>query len=156
MDHRIYDECRERLLEAPYWVVDFLPRQVPPESGGHYFAVERYLMAHPQIDELYGRFARLLVKLSCYYDMAVYDPRQDIWCDEITPEELVGWVEACAGSGRDRYLHVLFPAEDALFTLDGDDLYMTLYNPGGELLDTATQLAAAEGLFVRTTPSDER
>ena len=66
------------------------------------------------------------------------------------------FTQLSAGSGRDRYLHVLFPAEDALFTLDGDDLYMTLYNPGGELLDTATQLAAAEGLFVRTTPSDER
>lgn len=149
MDQRAYDECRERLLEAPYRVIDFLPRQVPAESGGHYFAVERYLMAHPRIDELYGRFAMLLVKLSCYYDLTVYDPKADTWSDETTPEELARRVKACAGEGPDRYLHVLFPAEDALLTLGGDDLYMTLHNPAGELLETAADLAAAEGLFLR-------
>ena len=155
MDQNACDTLRERLLAAPYRVIDFLPRQVPPESGGSYFAVERYLMAHPQIDELYARFARLLVKLSCYYSFTVYDPQSDTWRDAPAPEELAALVKACAAAGPDRYLQILLPGEDALLAQNGEDLYMTLYHPGDELRETAAQLAAAEGLFLRTSAPDQ-
>ena len=156
MEQIAFDEMQERLLESPYWIIDFLPRQVPQESGGQYFAVERYLMAHPQIDELYRRFARLLVKMSCYYDMAVYDPQTDVWCTEPGPEELAQHVEACAAEGTDRYLHAMIPTEDTLLTLEGNDLYMTIYHPRGELLETVEQLTTAEGLFLRAPLLDKR
>ena len=149
MEQNAYNESRDRLLEAPYRIIDYLPRQVPQERGNRYFAAERYLMGHPQIDELYGRFARLMVKLSCYYSLAVYDPRSDAWCDDPAPAELVQRIKACAATGPDRYLHILISAEDSLLTLNGDDLYMTMYHPHGQLLETAALLAAAEGLFLR-------
>ena len=31
----------ERLLEAPYWVIDVLPEQIPADADGQYFAVEK-------------------------------------------------------------------------------------------------------------------
>ena len=36
----VFDGIVERLIEAPYWVIDFLPRQVPTDSGGQFFVVE--------------------------------------------------------------------------------------------------------------------
>ena len=155
MDQKTYDEMRRRLLEEPYRVIDFLPRQVPQESGGNYFAVERYLTEHPRIDGLYSRFAGIVMKLNCYYGMALYDPRSDAWSDDPAPEELARQVEACAATGPDRYLQIIFPTEDALLTLDGDDLYMTLYHARGQLLETAAQLAAAAGLFLRPGVMEE-
>ena len=34
----------EELLQTPCWVVDFLPRQVPVDSAGQYFSVEKYYL----------------------------------------------------------------------------------------------------------------
>lgn len=149
MDQKAYDELREELLEAPYRVVDFLPRQVSAEAGGRWFKVERYLLERPQIDELYRRFARLVLKLSCYYGLALYEPRAEAWQTEPGPEELAGRITACAAGEKDSYVHVLFPAENALLTLEPGDLCMTLYGSGTEPAETARLLAAAEGLFLR-------
>ena len=32
----------EELLQCPYWIIDILPSQVPEDSPGQYFAVEKY------------------------------------------------------------------------------------------------------------------
>ena len=45
---RYYDEITERLLQAPYWVIDFLPMQVPQESRGQFFAVEQHYLSQEQ------------------------------------------------------------------------------------------------------------
>ena len=34
----------DELLQAPYWIVDILPEQVPADGPGQYFAVERYFL----------------------------------------------------------------------------------------------------------------
>ena len=34
----------DELLQAPYWIVDILPEQVPADGPGQYFAVERYYL----------------------------------------------------------------------------------------------------------------
>ena len=143
-----YDRQRERLFDAPCRVIDFLPRQVPAESGDLYFPVEAYCMAHPRIDALYARFARVLLKLSCYYAPAVNLPPEERW-RRPEPETLVALTEGCAGEGERGSLSVLFPREDALLTLERGDLYLSLYGGTPELLETAEQLARSEGLFFR-------
>ena len=42
-----FNEKVERLLETPYWVIDFLPMQVPQGSAGQFFAVEQYYLQEP-------------------------------------------------------------------------------------------------------------
>lgn len=142
------DERREALYDAPCCVIDFLPRQVPAEGGGRYFDVERYFTARPRLDGLYERFARIVLCLLCYCDIAANRLPEDEWIPEPSPEALAELVTGCADENG-RYLTLLFPAEDVLLTLDGGDLYMTLYNPAAEFLGTVTALASAEGLFVR-------
>ena len=39
----------ETLLNKPYWVVDFLPEQVPEGSAGQFFAVEDYWLRKPAL-----------------------------------------------------------------------------------------------------------
>lgn len=140
----------DELLEAPCWIIDVLPHRVPAGSEGQYFAVEEFLRAHPQIDEVFERHLRLLLKLNCYYTLAVS------WLDEDSPEvenpepaELARMVRGCiCEPDRRRSLCVRIPSQGAAITLDGDDLYAVLRRPTEQLLDDVRELARGEGLFV--------
>ena len=139
-----YDEFLEQLLEEPCYVIDFLPRQVPADSTGQYFAVERFTRENPQISGLPHRFADLMLRLNCYFDLAVGDGEH--WSFNPAPEELYRRIAGCPATA---FANMLIPGQDSLITFNGDDLYMTLYHPSEELLQTVKQLAAALGLFVR-------
>lgn len=146
-----YDAAVERLLKLPYSVIDVLPRQVPADSGGQFFAVEAFFLQPEQLTELYRRFAQVLLKLNCYYDFAVGGEEED-WTENPPPLVLFDRVLGCAAGG---YLLVLLPQEDALITLSGGDLCMTVYHSAPALLDTAKKLAQAEGLFAWQPPQKE-
>ena len=139
-----YDEMTEQLLEQPYYVIDFLPRQVPENAGGQYFAAERFYLEQPRLLGLADRFANILIMLNCYYNLAVTDGGE--WQFNMPPETLQQKTAACMGHG---FLNVLLPEQQSLITLYSEDLYMTLYGGSAEVLETVRQLAAGQGLFVR-------
>lgn len=64
----------ETLLNKPYWVIDILPEQVPEDSAGRYFAIERYFLQQPGITDIHNRFTAILLKLNCYSDFLVCFP----------------------------------------------------------------------------------
>ena len=136
----------EELLEKPYWVIDILPKQVPAESPGRFFDVERYLLEHPQVDALKARKLSVLLKLYCYYDVRISIDVCETWAENPSPEML--------RAALDSYLYVLLPGETALITADPGDIYMTLYNASDDLLSLVRQLAEAEGLFVWQPPQE--
>ena len=124
----------EALLESPYWVVDVLPKQVPQDAGGQYFAIEKYWMQEPRRSVLLQKRLNVLLKLNCYYDISV-------WGSAINPAP-----EALAAAVlRERQLLLL---GGALIVTDPEDTYMTVYNPDEALLALLRPLAASEGLFV--------
>ena len=61
----------EELLEKPYQVIDILPERVPEEAPGRYFAVERYYLEPARFMDIRKRFADIILKLYCYYDLSV-------------------------------------------------------------------------------------
>ncbi len=134
----------ERLLNKPYWVIDFLPEQVPEGSAGQYFAVENYYLQPSRLAEIHRRFTDILLKLNCYYDYQVWLPGADRYADNPPPEELAAWIRT-----ERKDLLIVLPGEEALITLNHDDLYMTVYNPSGTLRKRIGCLTAAEGLFFR-------
>ena len=136
----------EELLEKPYWVIDILPKQVPAESPGRFFDVERYLLEHPQVDALKARKLSVMLKLHCYYDLQISTDVCETWAENPSPEVL--------RAALDSYLYVLLPGEQALITVDPGDINMTLYNASEDLLALVRQLAAAEGLFVWQPPQE--
>ena len=133
----------ENLLSKPYWLIDVLPKQVPAGSAGQYFKAERYFLS--LLDEISWKFARILIRLNCYYDLQM-STDGETWILNGSPEDLARRFEESAASHSP--LSILIGSDDALVTFSGDDHYMTLYNPDEELLELVRQCAQAEGLFV--------
>ena len=128
-------ETIERLLETPYWVVDILPEQVPKDSPGQYFAVEKYFLSWPQIAAVKQRHINVVLKLNCYRDLSL-DEETEI---NPPPEEI-------AETMRRRYVNILL--EDIMIVSEPDDTCMTVYGPDEEILRLIRVIAAGEGLFV--------
>ena len=139
----------ETLLNRPYWVIDLLPEQVPAESPGSFFAAERFFLSEEYQPALRRRFAEILLKLSCYDELAIGAPDGERLERNPEPEDLYRRV-----TQNRQDLCVLLPGENALITLNRDELCMTVYNPPEKLLRRIERLAAAEGLFVWQPPQD--
>ena len=138
-----YDEIVERLLEAPCWVIDMLPMQVPQEGGGQFFAVELYYLQEPQHERLRSQFADVLLKLNCYHNLMVN--HGDDWVKNPEPMVLAKWLTDALQHG---HLCALIDDGTSLITASSGDTCMTLYNPSPALLKLVEQLAAAAGLFL--------
>ena len=74
-----YDDLMGDLLEGPYWIVDILPEQVSEDAPGQYFKVERYYLQPERIRVLRRKFAEILLRLNCYFDMAVSFDSCESW-----------------------------------------------------------------------------
>ena len=146
MDRTSYTALALRLMDGPCLLADFLPRQVPAEAGGRFFTVEQWFLAGPRLKEQYRRFCRLLLKLYCYYPLALSTDGGEAWIDMPEPDALEKAV--CARIKPCADLWVLLPSEGVLFTLSSGDLHMTVYGAAGQAERTLRQLAAGEGLYV--------
>ena len=133
----------ESLLSKPYWLIDVLPKQVPAGSAGQYFKAERYFLS--RLDEISWKFARVFIRLNCYYDLQV-STDGETWILNASPGDLARRFEESASSHSP--LSIFIGSDDALVTFSGDDHYMTIYNPDEDLLELVRQCAQAEGLFV--------
>lgn len=125
----------DELLEMPYWVVDILPRQVPADSPGQFFAVERHYLEESQFAQVKQRHIDLVLKLNCYFDLAL-DDEQEV---NPSPARVVQEMNR-------RY--VCIRMGDALIVSEPDDTCLTIYNPNDELLALVRQLAMGEGLYL--------
>lgn len=137
----------ERYLEKPYWVIDILPKQVPADSQGQYLAVQDYFLRQPQFGLICQQFSRLLIKLSCYYDMSACTADSSDWTPRPQPESIASLLT----SGKTVYF--VIPSADAMIAFNGDDHYLTLYNPDASLLQFLSSLSAPEALYV-WSPTD--
>lgn len=139
-----YDEIVERLLGMPYWVIDMLPKQVPQDGAGQFFAVEQYYLQEPQHERLCRRFVDVLLKLNCYHDLLVSRDGGDEWLFP-DPKMMEKWLMESLQHG---HLCILIDDGQSLITANGGDLCLALYNPSEALLELARQLATASGLFL--------
>lgn len=139
-----YDEITEELLGKPYWVIDFLPKQVPQDSRGQFFAVEQYYLTGERHEHLCHQLADVLLKLNCYHDLTV-NHGGDEWVKNPEPATLIAWLTEALQHG---HLCALTDDGDALITASSGDSNITLYNPSPALLELARQLASAAGLFL--------
>ena len=141
------NELMGELLEGPYCVVDVLPKQVPRDAPGQYFAVERYWLGPERLGELRRKFAEVLLRLNCYFDMAVSFDNCESW--ELNPEP-EGFAARLVGLSGNVFLRAVFAARRSMVDIDPCDANMTAYGTDAEFLDVAKQAASAEGLFVWT------
>ena len=129
--------------DKPYCIIDILPEQVPSDSPGRYFEVERYFRS--RLDKIIRKFADFLLKLNCYCELEV-SRDCETFSGDIAPEDLECFLLETNASPYPLYIRVNHT--DALFAYAGDEHYLTLYEPDRELLRLVHQLAQSEGLFV--------
>ena len=151
-DARRFDETMGELLEGPYWVVDILPEQVSANAGGQYFAVERYYLQPERIQALRRRYAEILLRLNCYYDMAVSFDSCASW--ETNPD-VEAFAERVAGLRGNDFLRAVFAEQKAMIDCEPEETYLTVYDPNAALQPLLTALAAAEGFFVWSPPQED-
>ncbi len=151
-DPRRFDDMMGELLEGPYWIVDILPGQVPADAAGQYFAVERYYLQPSRIIPLRRKYAGILLRLNCYYDMAVSFDSCASWETNPDPE---AFADRVAGLSGNEFLRAVFAEQNAMIDYDHNDTWLTVYDPGSALIDKVRALAAAEGLFLWRPPQEE-
>ncbi len=129
----------ERLLHSSYWVIDILPRQVPKDSPGQYFAVEKYLREEKRMTEIKQKHINVILKLNCYRQIFIDEETEGNPPPERIAEEM-----------RKRYLYIM--VDDAMILSEPDDTHMTVFNPDKKLLDLIKAIASGEGLYVWKPP----
>ena len=122
----------DELLQTFYWIIDILTEQVPENSPGQFFAVEKYMLRE-QMYFIKQKHINLVLKLNCYMDISIDD--------EMNPSP-----EQIAEEMKKRYLYLMIG--ESMILSEPDDTHMTLFNPDERLLDLVKTLSAAEGLFV--------
>ena len=127
----------------PYCIIDILPEQVPSDSPGRYFEVERYFRS--RLANIIRKLADFLLKLNCYCELEV-SRDCETFSGDFAPEDLECFLLETNASPYPLYIRVNHT--DALFAYAGDEHYLTLYEPDRELLRLVHQLAQSEGLFV--------
>lgn len=132
---QIRDDRIETLLAQPCWVIDILPQQVPANSPGQYFEIERFYLAEPQLSRIKQKHIDFVLKLNCFRDISL-----DAETAINPPPE---WIAAAIQERRTCML-----IDDALLVSEPDNTALTLYNPDEALLLLVKALAAGEGLFV--------
>ena len=122
----------EELLEKPYWIIDILPKQVPKDSPGQYFAVEDFFLKE-ELSEIKKKHINVVLKLNCYMDITIDDDMNP------APEQIRDKM-----LGRDVYIMM----GDSMILSEAVDTHLTLFNPDEGVLDMINVIASSEGLFV--------
>lgn len=125
----------EELLQCPYWIIDIMPSQVPADSAGQYFTVEKYFLQHDRFTEIKQKHINLILKLNCYRDISIDDEV------EINPSP-----EHIAEQMKNRYLYIRIG--ESIILSEADDTHLTIFNPDSQLLELIRQIASGEGLYI--------
>ena len=78
------DALVEELLTKDVYIVDYLPRTVPQNSGGQYFDVEYYLLNSPRHTALKDKFSSVIFKLALLVfdwdclNLSIYHPSAEM------------------------------------------------------------------------------
>ena len=125
----------DELLEYPCWIIDILPSQVPADSPGQYFAVEKYFLQGGRLEEIKQKHIHLILKLNCYRDLSL-DEETEV---NPTPERI-------AQEMRKRMLYIM--TGESMILSEPDDTHLSVFRPDEALLHLLGQLAAGEGLHL--------
>ena len=123
----------DELLQKPYWIIDILPEQVPKESKGQFFEIERFFLVSSRLASIKQKHINVLLKLNCYYQISID-------CEvNLSPEQIVKAV-------KERSLQIM--VDEAVILSEPDELHMTVYNLDEKMMKLITALSSGEGLFV--------
>lgn len=133
----------DELLQKPYWIIDIFPEQVPADTPGQFFTVEKYFLAAEQLADIKRKHINLVIKLNCYRRISINEEKEYNPSPERIAEEM-----------RSKYVYLML--DDSMILSEPDDTHMTVFNPDEETLDMIRILAAGEGLYVWQPEPDRK
>lgn len=125
----------DELLQMPCWIIDILPEQVPKDSPGQYFSVEKFFLETERMADIKQKHINLALKLNCYRRISINEEKEYNPSPERIAEEM-----------RSKYVYLML--DDSMILSEPDDTHMTVFNPDEETLELIRILAAGEGLYV--------
>ncbi len=132
----------EDFLSKPYWIIDILPKQVPANACGQYFTIEKHFLSSSWVEQIYRKFANMILKLNCYDDILLFKVSDESWGENPAPCDLERIVL------ERKPLFVVLKQSQTMLSITGDDHNMTLYGPNNETLSLINMIASSEGLYV--------
>ena len=61
----------EELLNTDYYIIDILPAQVPEDSPGNFFAVEKYFLDKRRLNAIKQKHINTVLKPACYVNVSL-------------------------------------------------------------------------------------
>ena len=114
--------------------------------------MERYYLQPERIQALRRKYAEILLRLNCYYDMAVSFDSCASWETNPDPE---AFAERLIGLSGNDFLRAVFAEQKAMIDCEPEETYLTVYDPNAALLPRLSALAAAEGFFIWSPPQED-
>lgn len=135
----------DKLLKKHYYVIDFLPRQVPIHGKGQFFEVEEYLLDNDRYFSFQYKYFSIILKFMCYYPVILYIVNHNKIVRHPSPkmigDTIYNLMETCGGT-----LDILF-SKNVLFVFEKSCLTITIYNPNKDMRVILKKIARGEGLF---------
>ncbi|MFR3727690.1 hypothetical protein [Lacrimispora sp.] len=135
----------EELLEQPYYVIDFLPRQVQKDEGYFFFEVEEYFLNSNELDRISEKFIHIILKTLCYFEFSVYKEK---WLNSVTPKKLASVIKKVVTKQKG-FIYILLSQNNILIEINGGDLHISVFNCNEKVESIMKALAISEGLFLR-------
>lgn len=139
----------DTLFDAPYWLLDIVPSQIPQSRAADYAAREKDYRQPKKLEALYSLFAELLAVVSKRYAAVLTVFPEDKQTETPSGRQIA---EAIRTHSRRGAVQLLLPKERSLLVLDAEDLYMTVYQPQPALLSLLRTEAEKRNLFLWRHP----
>lgn len=139
------NELIEQLLKEDCYVIDFLPRRVSEEFADRFFEIEEYFLQGNEWEHIKDGFVRILLKLQCYCSFRVFNEK---WHDEFSINELADMLKHVLSSSNG-YMNMLSIENRLLICIEGSVLNLSVYNATEEMIALLSEMAMAEGLYIR-------
>ena len=143
----------ERLLEDDYWIIDILPSQIPIEKQREYRALTDEYSESGKVAELHRQYADILTFINNRFSTAMLCMPEDEWT--ISPAD-TAVTDAVIRHTERGCVDLLLPDEDVLFSLQAEDLNITVYHPTEEILSLLRQAVSKQGFYIWQTPQIKR
>ena len=143
----------ERLLEDDYWIIDILPSQIPIEKQREYRALTDEYSESGKVAELHWQYADILTFINNRFSTAMLCMPEDEWT--ISPAD-TAVTDAVIRHTERGCVDLLLPDEDVLFSLQAEDLNITVYHPTEEILSLLRQAVSKQGFYIWQTPQIKR
>lgn len=139
------NELVEQLLKEECYVIDFLPLKVSREFTDRFFEVEGYFLHGNEWEHIKDIFVRILLKLQCYCSFRVYNEK---WHEEYSINELADMLKHVMSSSNG-YMNMLSIEDRLLICIEGSASNLSVYNASEEIIALLSEMAKAEGLYIR-------